>query len=578
MKVIGVKKRTGSTLLTTLSITTLLAVLGFVVSEASMYHLHVASSEAAQQTALDLARSAVSLSIAKLSENPDYGKNGTAAPMLEVPGTDPKQRGVVVFEANQARDLKLPISSNNFSGTAAFTDAEGNVVPKGSVRLVGVGQAGGVTRRVEAVVAIPPFPFAIASSGPVHASGGVEISGLKEMPSDGNFDAAPRTDGDLVSNDPAAKSIFLGANTKISGSVQSAGTVELDPSAPAGSIQVKGAIRNHSDHESIPNVKLSDYDPTNPSKPSAFTAIESPILSAGSNRISGRARHQGSLEVQDGLTLDGCQLFVNGDLKVTGGIHGKGLVVVTGKTELSGQSRLEGSDSVALLSGGDAVITGSGSQGSFFKGLVYTNGRFLADKVTLVGSLIADDERGRSPIALKDTRILRTEGGVTFSSTLGSSSSSSGGAGSGGQVDYAYTIYASVTCARNADSVRGNNPNVVIWPESLPFKFEIGRDGNQLVARGYFDGSTPGRPFPISSNPARAFDALTAEAIRQAKDRLAILEDGETVVSEITTIIQTLTNGTSGSSDPGGSVITIEPSSFLKLQERMRVVVWRENQ
>lgn len=568
------KDRKGSTLLTTLAVTALLAVLGFVVSEASLFHLHVSNTEVARQNALNLARSAVSLSIAKLSEDPDFGKAGgpTARQLLEVPEHGPNERGVVLFDAQQASQMQLPCSTNNFSGSAAITDELGNVVPKGSIRLIGLGQSGGVTRRVQAVVTIPPFPFAVASSGPVVASGGVEICGLKELPADGNLEAAPRTEGDLVSNDANLKSVFLGANTKISGSVQTSGTVAKDPTAPMGSIEVRGAIRDHADHERIPTIHLLDYDPANPAKASPHSIIESSVLSAGSNRISGRLRHQGALEVRDGLFLDGCQIFVDGDLKITGGIHGKGLVVVTGKTELTGQSRLEGSDSVALLSGGDTVISGSGAQGSFFKGLVYTNGRFLVDKVTLVGSLISDDERGHSAVTLKESRIFRTDDVVTFTTTPGTSNSGTGGSAQDGS---APVIDCDVYCSAVASDPRANQGNV--QRDLLPFSIQIRLVGGRLVAQTSLSGLSYGAPFAISSSPSTALQQILAVARVQTRDPRATLGGGSRLQAEIASAIGTLTGGSAGTSTPGGSVVTVDPSSFLKLQERMRVVIWRED-
>lgn len=60
--------------------------------------------QSARQQSLDLARSAVSLAVARLSEKSDFGTQPDT-PILEVPGGSPRDRGMVVFDQVQARQI-----------------------------------------------------------------------------------------------------------------------------------------------------------------------------------------------------------------------------------------------------------------------------------------------------------------------------------------------------------------------------------------------------------------------------------------------------------------------------------------
>lgn len=527
--------------------------LGLVISQMSVEHLAFSNLKANRQGALDLARSAASLAIAKLGQDPEFGIHSNS-PILQVNGQRPQDRGQVIFDQVLAKQVGIPYSYNNLLGNAAKPGSLGNSIPQSSAHLVAVGHSGGQTRRIEVALALPPFPFAVASSGPIRAIRGVQIAGLRALPIAGSSispDPAALTEADLASNDATPNAVFLGPGTKIQGSVQAVGNISLDPNAPKGSIEVLGSIKSSSEHESIPSQQLNKYDPL--VSGDDYTAIEAATLSHGGNRLGGRLRREGSLEAQDGLQLDGCLLYVDGDLKVSGGLRGKGVVVATGKIELEGQSKFESGAGVAILSGKDTSISGSGPQGSYFQGIVYTQGRFSADRVTLVGSLIADNERQRSAVSLTESRVLAAPNPtvrVDLPPKPGGPPPPTNPRIGPSLGSFQINVFDRESGYRSVLTVQLNQGQGGIWIQVGPAPAEF-VDDPALVN----DRITQSIPNGFSYQPIKPqLDPIVAHYDPGWKPPVATDPDPQSA-----------------------AVITIDPSSFLKLQERMRVVSWRED-
>lgn len=546
-------QKRGSTLLTTLSSVGILTTLGFVLSQMCVEHLAVAGLKSSRQASLDLARSAVSQTLARLSEDAKFGTR-PATPLVTVVGEHPQDQGRLVFDQDQARQLGIPYSLNNFEGTSAQPGGLGKPVPPATAHLIAVGQAGGQSRRLEVTVALPPFPFAVASSGPIRATGGVQIAGIPALPgTPGALQTMQLSEADLASNDGSPEAVFLGPGTHIQGSVQAVGRVALDPSAPDGSIKVLGSIKSNADHEAIPGQKLSKYDPM--ISGDDFTPIETSLLAQGANRLAGRVRRAGSLEVRDGLQLDGCVLFVDGDLKVSGGLKGKGAVIATGTVNLLGQSQFESGNGVAVMSGKDTHIEGSGPAGSFLQGLVYTQGRFSADRVTLIGALIADDESSRSPVSLTDARVfLNPNPSVRFEvKPVGSGNPPPPPPPGLGPVlgSFSLNVFDKETGFESVMQVQLNQGQGGVWVQVGPY------------------------PVEFIDDPALVLDCIAANLSFYSYQPIRPLLTP--ILTSYNPNWQPPPPGTGGPQPPSAAVVTIDPSSFLKIEERMRVVLWRED-
>ena len=407
----GMKRSRGTTFLTTLVFLSVIASLGLALAGLCVQHLSAAASQENRQQSLLLARSAVSLGLSRLMSNTNFGKPAQAGAQevlqVTLPDNRPGASGRLTFDSQQAEQLGIAYSTNNLEKDQSTRGAGGRSVPQNSVLLIGEGRCGGVVRRVETVLAVPPFPYAVASAGPVDARLGVTIAGL---PNSGNPDAsgAAWLPADLLSNDSSAQAIFLGSGTSITGNVKAAGTVTLDPNAQQA-IKIDGRVTSGAAREKIPHIPLANFDPLVGSAP--YTTLTADPQGPAS--LSGVFRRQGNLHCAQGLSMDGGVLYVDGDLSVSGGITGKGLIACTGKLTVQGQSDFQSGNGLAVLAGKDLKVSGSGASGSFFQGLMYTEGSFEADKVTLVGTLVAADETTTRPVVLKNARIFHDPSPLT---------------------------------------------------------------------------------------------------------------------------------------------------------------------
>lgn len=389
--------RRGNSLLTTLVWIALIVCLAFGLAGLTVSHLSSVNYQDNRQQAKRMARSVVSTAVARIMQDTDFGKSAKPSGLLEVQSEG--ARGRLSFEKDQG----VPYSTNNLEQPNSTPGSEGQAVPKNSAYLIGVGTSGGVTQRVVAILAVPPFPYAIAASGSVEARGGLTIGSLNSVPDGPIPDSSTFLPADLLANQSGSQSVFLGSDTHISGDVRSAGDIVLDPSAAPDSIQVKGQLRSNAAPEKIPTIELSHYDPL--INGSQYNPLTRAIYGNGPTKLSGINRREGPMTVQEGLFLDGANLFVHGDLSVLGGLTGKGVLVVDGNVTISGQSDFDSSNGMAVLSSHDFRISGGDPSGSYFQGLVYTEGSFNADKVTLVGSLVAAGEP--RPVTLTDTRVFQ---------------------------------------------------------------------------------------------------------------------------------------------------------------------------
>ena len=91
------------------------------------------------------------------------------------------------------------------------------------------------------------------------------------------------------------------------------------------------------------------------------------------------------------MELDGALIYVTGNLTVTGNIKGDGALIALGDVKLTGQSTIEADSKVAVISKGDLTLTGTGSERSLFSGLVYSEGKVEASRITVVGGIVANN-------------------------------------------------------------------------------------------------------------------------------------------------------------------------------------------
>lgn len=544
--------RRGNALVTTLVWIALIMVLAFGLAGLTVSHLSTVSYQDNRQLARLLARSVTSTAIARIMYDTDFGKTDTPSGLLEV--KEGEGVGQLTFESEVASEHDLPYSTNNLEETKSVSGAGGSSVPSNSVRLLGIGRVGGVTQRVECILAVPPFPYAIAASGSVEARGGLVIGSLKEMlqgpvPAGTTFLPA-----DLLANGTGEQAVFLGQNTRISGDVRSGGTIVLDPSAPPDTIQVEGQLKSNSAPEKIPSIDLAHYDPQ--INGSQFTELKNAEYGDGQTKLGGISRREGDLTILEGLFIDGGTLFVDGNLTVRGGLTGKGVVVADGNVTLEGQTSFDATSGVAVLASRDLTVSGSDASGSYFQGLLYTEGGFTADKVTLVGCLVAGGDP--NDVRLTDTRVLQPpppEPGATATPPPPPA--------------------ATPEKLRGRTSTKSGN---TVW-------FDVdGPPGGPLTLTVTIEppASNPTGPtvvsdpwsftdwYPFKGTDPRARDWCLAHDM-SADNLNGCLNSMDAMV------VARLEAPPPPPQQSGTAISLLDPSSFLKLNERIRIVLWKED-
>ena len=141
---IGAKSRTrGGALGLVLAVAALALLAAFVAANVATLNLRMASQVSNGAVAEGLAKSVVQEAMANLQEDLGFQDSLEMGPGLGLPEG---ARGYLTFDETSGG----PYSTNNFLGE----DNSGwrRTVPDQSIHLVGVGECGGVTRYVEAVV------------------------------------------------------------------------------------------------------------------------------------------------------------------------------------------------------------------------------------------------------------------------------------------------------------------------------------------------------------------------------------------------------------------------------------------
>lgn len=371
-------KRWGLSLGNVILVVTLLAVLAFAVAALSLQHLNFSNRIVNSHEALRAAESTIALALKELFVNGHYGE--IRQPWNSVEYRNPQGAvGQLSFYPPQAAEWSLDPSTNNLTGSNPVEGYDpARPVPAAATQLVAVGRYRGVTRRLEAVLYLPPFPYAIASAGPLRSQGGLEVGALGKGGEVTDLSLIHTEDlvgAHIVTNSRQDQALFLGADSLVIGDVRAQGGIVLDPKAV-----VRGEVRGNSSAINLPKESVTGYDPQLLGKPNlqiiAPGQVKAPFY-------EGFVRSGGDLTVSEGLVLENSVLYVDGNLSVDGGVRGSGALFVTGNTHLTGYAELASDNSVALMSQGNVTL-----ESSSFQGMIYTEGDFRAHHIQLLGVFI----------------------------------------------------------------------------------------------------------------------------------------------------------------------------------------------
>lgn len=257
-------------------------------------------------------------------------------------------------------------SVNNLQANVAADSHHGPAtVPPRSALLVCIARVGTTQSRVEVLLRGSNAPLAqraLLASGKVEMHGNVFINGVKTLAGLEELEAG------VHSNSPTETVTWQGSSGEQAVVTGNVTIVNPAPDAVAFS-------GNHSVGDF-----LTDQPQVHPPFVDVVGQVEahrgSSVTLSGTNPTlsSGEHYHNGFLEVQGDLVLNGADLYVEGDLRVNGSITGEGSVYVTGNTRFFGDAHVTSleDNKVALYSHGHVHLSG-------FNGTEFMNNLLASD-------------------------------------------------------------------------------------------------------------------------------------------------------------------------------------------------------
>ncbi len=530
--------RKGVGLGSTLLVVTIVALLAFALAASSVTHLNLMARDANASLALDRARSAIDLTLAHLYTDINFGQAGETVTSSAADGST----GWVTFDSVKATQLGVGPSLSNLSNGTAIVAPDGQTVPVQGVYLQALGEANGVKRRVTAVLAVPPFPYAIATDGPIAVGGRLVVGSL----SPGQSPTAPTAQlkpADLASND-SQTAIDLGPNSIVRGSLKAVGGVRVDPSSTVNGRQLTGQAPI-----TVPNMMIDSFDPANLGQSSATLQPN-----YQSTTFTGALRRNGNVNIDGDLNLNHALVFVRGDLSITGSVSGDGVLVCSGDLTVGRQATIAATQRVAILAGGSLTLEGNGPASSNVRGLLYAENGISAKQVLVEGAIVA---RRPPSVHVEDLRV----------------------AANGSLLQAPFTV--AVPGAPNPQPVAVVNfsDGSVTTKQSLTTGgvFTLPPGGTESTLEVYTkpDGNLIIRMTQVNPQPPPGTEPTVVDNVYSSADELAAalqsmgLTDPQNVNAPDPVVSST---GSPGSSFP----LSLDPSKVLPLEERTRVLLWHE--
>lgn len=617
-------KKSGVGLGTVLVVVAMVVTLGFALAGASIGHLNLQSKMTNGSRALDVARAAVNLGLERVLANPDYGKNPGDDTLLEFKDSQ-GAIGRMTFNPTQATLNGIPASLNNLSGVEVKPGSTGQLVPLKAVHLVATGSFRNVTRTVEVVLSLPPYPYAAASDGPISARS-VIVGALPPNTDPGLAANARLKPANLLSNASGSNSLFLGEGSTVSGDLMARGGIKVDRSA-----QVKGLVRPNQEERELPRWKTEDYDPkllgrpylelqetytpggaADPISPPPGTPAtpgegvghggpptEGDVITPGEDggpkgpspgvvKFTGTVRRQGNLNVEGDLDVEGALVYVDGNLNVNGALLGKGVVVTTGNLTVRDHAEVDAQDKVALMAKKKLTLKGGGRSSSLITGILYSEGGFEASQLTLRGVVISrQGASGDKPVTLHGTRVVKDPEPITVAvapTTLTPGNfvitlqKPGGGLATGSQSGKSVAPVLSDTPLGPAQS----GPLIMPIVEPPPGGDEVYYINGAEEIIGTFvvtpNQLPDGEPlYSCTLSTGESFPALPALHLAAAIGEATGLDPRQVYELMMAHAQIPGAQQTPGQQSPGYTLTVKEPSQLLPFYQQARIVLWKEN-
>ncbi|MGV8119553.1 MAG: hypothetical protein AB2L14_07320 [Candidatus Xenobiia bacterium LiM19] len=597
----GMAKR-GFMLATIFMVIFLAMIAAFVFVDSSVFHMNSVQRAYNDKQAKNMAESVIAKALEKVMKNQSYGKpdSSTYDDIISVKTSSNGNcaAGLIAFNPSKASKVENPLTKNSENIPWSMNNLEssdskygcGRTVPKFGLHLIGTGISNGVVRRVEAVVHIPPYPNAIASSGKFESGDGLLVAGVKK-PEDAFNGASMIAPENLIpshiaSNSRDVKAVKLGRETKITGNVRASGGIEIDPD---GGTNILGQMLCNADPVALPRIDVTTYDPL----AQGMVGVQTLPASMDAQTLEGASKRAGNLTVNGDLSLDGAFVYVNGDLTIHGGVKGKGGLFVTGKTTIDCGSSLDTSNAAVIMSKGDISLGGIGKESSAFQGLIYTEGNLKAEKITLLGAFITNAAgEGTSTqigtaagdMAVNNVNMVHvpqyTKAEIDVKTKISNNVI---------LVSFGLGNNTSIGLGGQPGVTGGNNPSPS-WFTSIQVDRKFDSKTNRFLYSGYV---AYGRMSPAAEGGRYDFGPFGGDndnLYNAVRDKLAMNPPGVALSENFLGTSESAKNFIQALHDPDKAFgdsqatdtvvkhyqISIDLNKFINLQDKMRVLLWKE--
>lgn len=369
----------------------------------------------------------------------------------------PSGQGRLTFDPARASDWEIPISTNNLKSENSATGYGGRVIPQKSIHFVAVGEHAGVTKRMECILHIPTYKYALSSEGPISSSGAMIVASA-ENPGDVLPSVAAKLDdllpGHILSNSPDsnyALDLHGGSGQiTVTGDARAVGGIH-----PTGaSLEIQGSERPNSEPADMPVIELKDFDPASFGGTQDFGSPPAAVETA-----NGLFKHNGDLvlgELRLPNNNTGAIVWVTGDLTINNGVSGVGAIFATGNITIrgAGQPSVSADNVMAVVAGKGLDIQGSGVDSAFFQGVVASGDSANLEEVTVLGAVVvgATEVDGVKQGSAEPTLTLTNANLVNIPDNVGFDFEYPFGMGAGGAGGTEFGFWAGVTGGRDPNS------------------------------------------------------------------------------------------------------------------------------
>ncbi len=267
-------------------------------------------------------------------------------------------------EASYRVEFGSAASVNNLLGPAALDGPRGPAtVPPHSVWLVCEGRSGTARRTLEALIGSERIRLddtALLSRGRIRAWGKFSIDGLTEP----GGDASQAGVHSNLETDSGAPSFHWSPLQPTDTATVTGGVTARDGRPPEEALRFDGVHSVGSLRSREGPRRSVQFDIPGLVSQARTTALpltlqaDETVVPPGKYYLEGPISNPGSLTLQAGA-----EVYVHGDLELSGAVRGKGSVIVDGATHLRGDVELAAGNKVALLSQGDVHLEGYDASG-----------------------------------------------------------------------------------------------------------------------------------------------------------------------------------------------------------------------